>query len=237
MVRVLVLDNHFLLPDGLRGRLTAEPGLTVVGQAATGAEAIGMSTALGPDVVLVGGRFTGGAGLEAIRRIARPPLPRVLASPHLTAPQDARPPGVLALAPAGDREYALGALRAGAVGLLTDGATPEELVAAIRDVSAGRAVLSPDAPRAIIEAVRRLSAVRLDDQLTRLHGLTRRERDVLVAVASGHSNAEIADRLSIAPSTVKTHVGRVMHKIGARTRVQAVTFAYESGLLRAAACG
>ncbi|MET8171297.1 response regulator transcription factor [Streptomyces clavifer] len=236
MVRVLVLDNFFLPPDGLCGRLTAEPGLTVVGQAATGAEAIGMSTALGPDVVLVGGRFTGGAGLEAIRRIARPPLPRVLASPHLT-PQDARPPGVLALAPAGDREYALGALRAGAVGLLTDGATPEELVAAIRDVSAGRAVLSPAAPRAIIEAVRRLSAVRLDDRLTRLHGLTPRERDVLVAVASGHSNAEIADWLSIAPSTVKTHVGRVMHKIGARTRVQAVTFAYESGLLRAAACG
>ncbi|MFC9945918.1 LuxR C-terminal-related transcriptional regulator [Streptomyces pratensis] len=237
MVRVLVLDNPFPPHEGLRGRLTAEPGLTVVGQAATGAEAISMSTTLGPDVVLVGSRFPGVDALEVIRRIARPPVPRPLASAHRPAPEEAPPPRVLALAPAADREYALGTLRAGAVALLTDGATPDELVAAVREVAAGNTVLSPDVPRAIVEAVRRKSAVRYDEQLTRLQGLTRRERDVLVAIASGHSNAEIADRLSIAPSTVKTHVGRVMNKIEARTRVQAVTFAYESGLLRAAACG
>ncbi|MFD5762350.1 LuxR C-terminal-related transcriptional regulator, partial [Streptomyces sp. NPDC127044] len=127
------------------------------------------------------------------------------------------------------------ALRAGAGGFLPQDATPDELTAAVRIVAAGDAVTTPGVTRALIDAVRQERPARTTERETGLDMLTERERDVLTAVASGWSNAEIATRLSIAPTTVKSHVSHILAKIGARARVQAVAFAYESGLVRPAA--
>ncbi|MFB6679355.1 LuxR C-terminal-related transcriptional regulator [Streptomyces sp. NPDC056390] len=211
MISVLVVNDQRLDRLALRLLLTAEPELNVVGEAASGAEAVHLCAALDPDVALIGSRLLKADGIEAIRHIARLP-PRVLA---LTSPR---------------REgYAYAALRAGAGGVLVEDAALDELVAAIRVVAAGGAVVSPGLTRALIHAVRRL------DPAVELGVFTARERDVLIAVASGWSNAEIAQLLSIAPTTVKCHVSRILTKLGARARVQAVTFAYESGLVRPAA--
>ncbi|MCX5521984.1 response regulator transcription factor [Streptomyces bobili] len=232
MVSVLIVNSRSLHRLGLRMFLADEPDLTVVGEAANGAEAVRLSTALRPDVVLMDGRLSAPEGVEAIRSIVRPPLlPQVPRLPGTAV----SPPRVLVLTPVDEEGYAYAALRAGAGGFVLEDATPEELIAAVRVVAAGDAVITPDLTRALIDAVRRQGASPLPGRGIGPDTLTQRERDVLVAVASGWSNAEIAARLSIAPTTVKSHVSHILAKIGARARVQAVAFAYEYGLVRPAA--
>ncbi|MCX4759463.1 response regulator transcription factor [Streptomyces sp. NBC_01275] len=240
MVSVLIVNDQSLQRLGLRMLLAGEPDLTVVGAAAGGAEAVRMSAALRPDVVLLDGRLSDPEGMETIRRIAQrarlSPVPApVPALANTSAGTGEAPPRVLVLTSAGHEEYASAALRAGAGGFLLKDATPDELTAAIRVVAAGDAVITPGLTHALIDAVRQQRTPRPLSRVVALDALTERERDVLVAVASGWSNAEIAARLCIAPTTVKSHVSHILAKIGARARVQAVAFAYESGLVRPAA--
>ncbi|MGY6018759.1 LuxR C-terminal-related transcriptional regulator [Streptomyces spinosirectus] len=232
MVSVLLVNDQSLQRLGLRMLLTAEPGLTVVGEAANSAEAVAMSTALRPDVVLMDVPLADAADIEAVRRIARPARFR---PPAESVPTGETPPRVLVLTSAVDEDHAYAALRAGADGFLLTDASPEELTAAVRIVAAGDAVITPTLTRALIDTVRAEPAARPLRPDVELAALTQRERDVLTAVASGWSNSEIALRLSIAPTTVKSHVSHILGKIGARARVQAVAFAYESGLIRPAA--
>ncbi|MEV0222153.1 response regulator transcription factor [Streptomyces sp. NPDC050704] len=231
MATVLIVNDQSLQRLGFRMLLAAQPGLTVVGEAATGAEAVRMSAELHPDVVLMDSHIPDKDSIEAIRRITRP-----AALPQQPGP--ARPgrrsPHVLILTTTSDDEYTYGALRAGACGLLPQDATPDELTAAIHSVAAGNAVITSRLTRELIDAIRQLHPVHPAGRADRLDTLTARERDVLTAVASGWSNAEIAARLSIAQTTVKSHITRILTKTGARARVQAVVFAYESGLVRPA---
>ncbi|MEU5309979.1 response regulator transcription factor [Streptomyces sp. NPDC021562] len=237
-VSVLVVNDQSLQRLALRMLLTAEPGLTVVGEAADGDEAIRAGAALRPDVVVMDSTLSRADAIDTIRRITGP------AHPAGPAPR-ARTPGLPGEEPsatrvlvltAADREAdAWAALRAGAAGFLLNDADPAELTAAIRVVATGDAVITPGLTRALIDAVRQQHTVRPLPRTSGIGTLTQRERDVLIAVASGWTNAEIAQWLSIAPTTVKTHVSNVLGKIGARARVQAVTFAYESGLIRPAA--
>ncbi|MER7835246.1 response regulator transcription factor [Streptomyces sp. NPDC096040] len=233
MVSVLVVNDQSLQRLALRMLLTAEPGLTVAGEATDGDGAIRASAALRPDVVLMDSHLSGAAGIETIRHLTRPAR-RTTRTPGFPA-EEAYAPRVLVLTAADQEAEAWAALRAGAGGFLLDDADPAELTAAIRVVAAGDAVITPGLTRALIDAVRQQHTVRPLPRTSGLGALTGREHDVLVAVASGWSNAEIAQWLSIAPTTVKTHVSNVLAKIGARARVQAVTFAYESGLIRPAA--
>ncbi|WP_314219439.1 response regulator transcription factor [Streptomyces zaehneri] len=232
MASVLIADDQSLQRVGLRMLLTAEPDLTVVGDTASATEAVRMSAALRPDVVLLGGHRPEKDDIETIRRIAHPP--RLTAVPGPTGPVGQQP-RILVLTSTGDEGYAYAALRAGAGGFLPKDATAHELTAAIRVVAAGDAVITPELTRALIDTVRHERAPRPGERAVGLDTFTGRERDVLVAVASGWSNAEIAARLSIAPTTVKSHVSHILAKIGARARVQAVAFAYEYGLVRPAA--
>jgi DNA-binding NarL/FixJ family response regulator len=232
MVSVLVVNDQSLQRLALRMLLDPEPDLSVVEEAASGAEAVRMSTELRPDVVLLGSHPARPGDITTVRHLARPQR-----GPRLLEPADATPhtPRVLVLIAAGHEGYAYAALRAGADGFLLEDAAPDELASAVRVVAAGDAVITPDLTHALIDAVRRQHTGRPLPRTSNLDALTGRERDVLTAVASGWSNAEIAERLSIAPTTVKTHVSNILGKIGARARVQAVTFAYESGLVRPAA--
>ncbi|MEU6139657.1 response regulator transcription factor [Streptomyces sp. NPDC047081] len=223
MTSVLVVHDQSLQRLGLRMLLAAEPDLTVVGETANAFEAARMTAELRPDVVVMGSRASDADGVEAIRRITRP-----------AGAGDHRP-RLLALTPTNDESYAYAALRAGAGGFLLQDATPEELSAAVRVVAAGDAVITPGLTRALIDTVREQKPLRRITQEVELGTLTQRERDILTAVASGWSNAEIGQRLSIAPTTVKSHVSHILAKIGARARVQAVVFAYESGLVQPAA--
>ena len=222
MTSVLIVHDQSLQRLGLRMLLAAEPDLTIVGEATSGIEGVRMSAALCPDVVLMDSRVSEGDGLDAIRRITRAP----------TLPAGGRSPRVLVLTPTSHERYTYAALRAGAGGFLLQDATPDELTAAVRIVAAGDAVITPVLTRALIDTVRQQRPVRLLEREGGLGTLTGRERDVLTAVASGWSNAEIATRLSIAPTTVKSHVSNILTKIGARARVQAVVFAYDVGLVR-----
>ncbi|CAM5265203.1 LuxR C-terminal-related transcriptional regulator [Streptomyces aurantiogriseus] len=231
-VSVLVVNDQSLQRLGLRMLLAAEPDLTVVGEAASGAEAVRMSAALRPDVVLMDSHACETGDIEAVRRIRRSPrLARIPEPSGGGAPA----PRVLVLAPADHEGYAYAALRAGADGFLSKDATPDALIAAVRAVAAGDAAITPALTRALIDTVRRQHTTGPVQRDTGLDTLTERERDVLTAVASGWSNAEIAARLSIAPTTVKSHVSHILAKIGARARVQAVAYAYEYGLVRSAA--
>ncbi|MDW4906677.1 response regulator transcription factor [Streptomyces sp. ADMS] len=232
MASVLVVHRQSLQRLGLRMLLAAEPDLTVVGEATSGAEAFRMSAAFGPDVVLMDSLVVDTGGIDVIRRISRPPaLPPVSEPARATG----RPPRVLVLTPTDHERYAYAALRAGAGGFLPQDATPEELTAAVRIVAAGDAVITPGLTRALIDTVRHERTLGSLERESELGALTSRERDVLTAVAAGWSSTEIATRLSISPTTVKSHVSRILAKIGARARVQAVVFAYESGLVRPAA--
>ncbi|GAA3768986.1 response regulator transcription factor [Streptomyces coacervatus] len=232
MVSVLIVNDQSLQRVGLRMLLAAEPDLTVIGEAASGGEAVGLCATLRPDVVLMDSRLAQADDIDAIRRIARPPRFLPAAESAMAA---GTPPRVLVLTSSSDDRHAHAALRAGAGGFLLTNAAPEELTAAIRVVAAGDAVITPALTRALIDAVRAQPAVRPVEREAGLATLTERERDVLTAVASGWSNTEIAVRLSIAPTTVKSHVSHILAKIGVRARVQAVAFAYESGLIRPAA--
>ncbi|MDN3024028.1 response regulator transcription factor [Streptomyces sp. S.PB5] len=228
MTSVLIASDQSLQRHGLRMLLAGEPDLTVAGEARSGAEAVRLSAVLRPDVVLLDGRLHETEGAGIIRRITRPAALAVSAEP-------VGPARVLVLTPTGDEGPAYEALRAGAGGFLPQDATPDELVAAIRVVAAGDSVITPHLTRALIDTVRQLQPALTAPSGVRPATFTDRERDVLVAVASGWSNSEIAEKLSIAPTTVKSHVSHILAKIGARARVQAVTFAYESGLVRPAA--
>lgn len=222
MIRVLLVDDQALLRMGMRLVLEAAGDLTVVGEAGDGAAALTQVVALEPDVVLMDIRMPGMNGIEATARIcAEHPRSRVLIL--TTFDLD---------------EYAFEGLRAGASGFLLKDAPPEELVRAIRTVATGDAVVSPRVTRRMLDLFAdRMPASGGTDaggpaRDPRLAQLTPREEEVLRAVAEGLSNVEIADRFVLSETTVKTHVGRILAKLGVRDRVQAVVFAYETGLVR-----
>ncbi len=218
-ISVLLADDQPLLRRGFRMILEAESDLTVVAEAGHGDEAVDLTRRCTPDVVLMDIRMPGTDGIEATRRIT------------------AAHPGVrvLALTTFDLDDYAFGALRAGASGFLLKDVRPAELVAAIRTVAAGDAVVSPRVTRRLLEEyaqVLPLSAGQRAQRYPQLSALTEREREVLVAVARGLSNAEIAAALFVSEATVKSHVGRILAKLGLRDRVQVVVLAYETGLVQ-----
>ena len=218
MTRLLLADDQALIRMGFRMVLEAEDDLEVVGEADDGRSAVSQAVALRPDVVLMDVRMPGMNGIEATERI-------VAEAPEAK---------VLILTTFDLDEYAFAGLRAGASGFLLKNAEPAELVGAIRAVGAGDAVISPRVTRRMLEM--------FSDHLPatgeapsgadpRLAELTPREVEVLKAVAEGLSNAEVADRLFLSEATVKTHVGRILAKLGVRDRVQAVILAYETKLV------
>ncbi|MPV38339.1 response regulator [Georgenia subflava] len=220
-VRVLLADDQALLRMGFRMVLEAEDDIEVVGEAADGTSAVQMVAALAPDVVLMDVRMPGMNGL--------------VATEHITADH----PGtrVLILTTFDLDEYAFAGLRAGASGFLLKDTRPGDLVQAIRTVASGDAVVSPRITRRMLELFGQHlpsgeGAPGTGDDDPRLSRLTAREREVLELVAQGLSNSEIAGRLMVSETTVKTHVGNVLGKLGLRDRVQAVVLAYETRLVR-----
>ncbi|MEU3752103.1 response regulator transcription factor [Streptomyces olivoreticuli] len=222
-IRVLLADDQALLRSAFRVLVNSEPDMTVVGEAADGAEAVELARRHLPDVVLMDIRMPGTDGLAATRAICSDPaLSEVRVVMLTTFEVD---------------EYVVQSLRAGASGFLGKGAEPEELLSAIRITRAGESLLSPAATKGLIakflaQADPGPHAENEDRAATRLGALTGREREVLVQVAGGLSNDEIGERLAVSPLTVKTHVNRAMAKLSARDRAQLVVIAYESGLVR-----
>ncbi|WP_369390921.1 response regulator [Streptomyces sp. CG1] len=218
MTTVLVVDDQPLQRYGFRMLLDSVPETEVVGEAAHGAEAVRKAAELRPDVVLMDVRMPGMDGIEATRRI-------------VAAGDRSR---VLVLTTFDLDEYVHAALRAGASGFLLKDARPEELLAGIRAVAVGDAVIAPALTRRLLHEFARLVPPGADANAEdpRLSSLTDREREILVAIGKGWTNGEIAARFVLSESTVKTHVGRVLAKIGARDRIQAVIFAYDRGLAR-----
>jgi DNA-binding NarL/FixJ family response regulator len=218
-VRIVIADDQALVRAGLATLLDSQPGLTVVGQAGTGEEAVQLARKLAPDVVLMDIRMPVLNGLAATRRIlSAPPAP------------GARPVRVVVLTTYDLDEYVYEALRAGASGFLLKHAPPEELLLGVRAAADGGALLSPRVTRRLVAefAARRPAARRPPPELARL---TPREREVLDLVICGRSNTEIADTLVVSQSTVKTHLGHILDKLGLRDRVQVVVFGYEHGLV------
>ncbi|MFJ6247670.1 MULTISPECIES: response regulator [unclassified Streptomyces] len=226
-IRVLLADDQALLRSAFRILVDSEPDMEVVGEAPDGARAVELARAERPDVVLMDIRMPGTDGLAATRAIT--------ADPGLSGVR------IVMLTTFEVDEYVVQSLRAGASGFLGKGAEPEELLGAIRVAHAGEALLSPAATKGLITSF--LAQGPRDDgadaagegaraRSERLDALTAREREVLVLVAGGLSNDEIARRLDVSPLTVKTHVNRTMAKLGARDRAQLVVTAYESGLVR-----
>jgi len=218
-ISVLLVDDQPLLRRGFRMILEAEGDLTVAAEAGNGAEAINLARRHTPDVVLMDIRMPGTDGIEATRRITA---------------DDARV-RVLVLTTFDLDEYAFGALRAGASGFLLKDVRPGDLVAAIRTVAAGDSVISPRVTRRLLEEyaqVLPLSASQRAQRYPQLDTLTEREREVLIAVARGLSNTEIAATLYVSEATVKSHVGRILAKLALRDRVQVVVLAYEAGLIQ-----
>lgn len=213
-IRILLVDDQPLLRMGFRLILEAEEDLEVLGEASDGAAAVALAAELDPDVVLMDIRMPGMDGIEATARICRSNGPRVI----LLTTFDLD-------------EYVLSGLRAGASAFLLKDAAPAELVTALRVVAAGDAVVAPSITRRLLENHWLTGPVAAPPPDPRLAELTAREREVLSAVAEGLSNAEIAARLFVGETTVKTHVGRVLAKLELRDRVQAVVYAYESGLV------
>lgn len=216
-LRVLLVDDQELVRYGLRLVLEAAPGLIVVGEASDGAQAIGAAERLRPDVVLMDVRMPGIGGIEATRRIS-------------TLVPQAR---VLVLTTYDVDDAAFRALDAGAAGFLLKDTRPADLVAAVRAVGAGDAVVSPRITAKLIEiAAPHLGVQRHGDAEGALAELSPREREILVLIGRGETNGEIAAALHLSESTVKAHVGRVLHKLDLRNRVHAVIRAYEWGLVR-----
>jgi DNA-binding NarL/FixJ family response regulator len=215
-IRVLLVDDHALARAGFRMVLDTEPDIEVVGEAATGRQAIHSARRLAPDVVLMDVRMPELDGIAATREIA-----------------DGGAPRVLILTTFDLDEYVYDALAAGASGFLLKDVGPEQLTEAIRVVAAGEALLAPTVTRRLIDELVRGGRRRLRTP-PGLAELTPRELEVLELVAQGLSNAEIADLLTVEETTIKTHVSRLLAKLGLRDRVQAVVLAYESGLARGA---
>lgn len=222
MPTVLIVNDQALQRLGLRMYLEAQPDLTIVGEATACDQAVRLTRVLRPDVVLIDMGQPDEEHFKAIRSITGHDHRRGI--PHIAR--------VLVLTPFDGDESACAALRAGADGLLLKDALPSELTAALRLVSVGSAVLSPRLTRALVDVVREQNPAALPERRRMLSHLTGRECEVLAALASGWSSTEIAERLSIAPTTVKSHIRNILTKIGARARVQAVVFAYETGLVR-----
>jgi DNA-binding NarL/FixJ family response regulator len=216
-ISVLIADDQAMVRAGFAALLDAHTGIRVVGQAATGLEAVKLSARLDPDVILMDVRMPELDGIAATRRILGPEYPA------------AHVPRILMLTTFDIDEYVYDALKAGASGFLLKDALPEELVHAVRVVADGDALLAPSVTRRMI-AQFAAQKPRAPRAAAILADLTEREREVLVLLGKGLSNAEIGAELFISEQTVKTHVGKVLAKIGARDRVQAVIFAYDSGL-------
>jgi DNA-binding NarL/FixJ family response regulator len=214
-VGVLIVDDDKLMRTGLRAVLSVDEGIEVIGEASDGRSAIDRSRRLKPDIVLMDVRMPVLDGISATREL-------------LAADEDVR---VIILTTFEEDDYVFGGLAAGASGFLLKRAEPEELIAAIHTVAAGEALLSPSVTRRVIEEMARQPTVSEADD-GRLRELTGREREVLELIAQGCTNAEIGERLVIEESTVKTHVKRILMKLDLRDRVQAVIFAYETGLIR-----
>ncbi|WP_432036764.1 response regulator [Streptomyces cucumeris] len=222
-IKVLLADDQALLRSAFRVLVDSDPDMEVVGEASDGAEAVEIVRSEGADVVLMDIRMPGTDGLTATRLISE--------DPELTEVR------VVMLTTFEVDEYVVDSLRAGASGFLGKGAEPEELLSAIRIAAAGEALLSPAATKGLIarflaqgEGARDGGESAYD--ASRLDALTVREREVLVQVAGGLSNDEIATLLEVSPLTVKTHVNRAMAKLGARDRAQLVVISYETGLVR-----
>ncbi|HEX4702065.1 MAG TPA: response regulator transcription factor [Pseudonocardiaceae bacterium] len=219
-MRILLVDDEPLLRLGFRLVLESQPDMSVVGEAGEGASALRQVAEHDPDVVLMDVRMPGVDGIDATRRIVR---------------EHGRS-RVLILTTFDLDEYAFAGLKAGASGFLLKNVPPEDLLSAIRAVASGDAVVAPSVTRRLLDAMaHRLPDGRgghADGRDGRLQRLTEREHEVLLQVAQGHSNSEIADELSVSEATVKTHVGRVLNKLELRDRVQAVVFAYQNGLVQ-----
>jgi DNA-binding NarL/FixJ family response regulator len=215
-VRIVVADDHQVVRTGFAALLDTQPDFTVLGAASDGAEAVRMSRELRPDVVLMDVRMPGTDGIEATRQ--------------LTGRADG--PRVIILTTFDLDEYVYDALRAGASGFLLKDVTAERLFDAVRVVAAGEALLAPAVTRRLISEFARLPPKAADQRApAAIAELTQRETEVLRLLAEGLSNLEIAGRLVVTEETVKTHVSRVLHKLGLRDRTQAVVLAYESGLV------
>ncbi|AQA11997.1 response regulator transcription factor [Streptomyces samsunensis] len=220
-IRVLIADDQMMVRQGFTVLLNAEPDIEVVGQAVDGADAIAQVAELAPDVVLMDIRMPGVGGIEATRRLTEPVGATVK---------------VLVLTTFDLDEYVYEALRAGASGFLLKDASADELAHAVRVVAAGDALLAPNITKRLIGEFSRVTAAAPRAPLRdRVGDLTERETEVLTLIAQGLSNAEIAARLVVAEQTVKTHVSRILFKLGLRDRTQAAVFAYETGLVRPSA--
>ncbi len=215
-VRVAIADDQWLVRDGFRVQLGLAGDMAFAGEASTGEQAVALAVREHPDVMLMDVRMPVLDGIEATRRIT--------ADPQTAGVR------VLVLTTFDVDEYVFAALRAGASGFLLKDATPEELLTAIRLVAAGEALLAPAATRHLVDAFVSRPSLGHPDALL-VGALTGREREVLRLVAQGLSNAEIAGRLVVSPATAKTHVSRILAKLGLRDRAQLVIAAYESGLI------
>jgi len=214
VIRILIADDQALVRDGLRAIAELEDDIEVVGEASDGAEAVAASRRLNPDVVLMDVRMPGLDGIEAARRLL----------------SDSDPPRVLMLTTFDRNEYVYEAMKAGASGFLLKDVRRDQLAGAIRTVAAGDALISPSITRRLIEQFcSRPSPAGMPEETA---SLTPREVEVLKLVASGFSNAEIAQQLFVGETTVKTHIARILAKLGLRDRVQVVVFAYETGLVQ-----
>jgi DNA-binding NarL/FixJ family response regulator len=214
-IRVLLVDDQDLVRAGFGVILGSEPGITVVGEASNGEQAVRRAIELEPDVVCMDVQMPVMDGLEAARQIS------------------ARVPGasILMLTTFDRDDYLFGALQAGASGFLLKNSTPEQLIDAVQVLAKGDALLSPDVTRAVIERCTSVAATGRPALGTSLDELSPREREVLALLARGKTNAEIADILFVGEATVKTHVSKVLMKLSLRDRVQAVVFAYERGVV------
>ncbi|MGY5044575.1 response regulator [Streptomyces sp. 900105755] len=216
-IRVVIADDQQMVRQGFTVLLNAQPGIEVVGQAVDGLDAVAKVAELTPDVVLMDIRMPELGGIEATRRI-------VGERPHIR---------VLVLTTFDLDEYVYEALRSGASGFLLKDASADKLAEAVRVVAAGDALLAPGITRRLITQFSQLDGGGVRAPLkARIADLTERETEVLALIAQGLSNAEIAARLVVAEQTVKTHVSRILVKLGLRDRTQAAVFAYESGLIR-----
>ena len=212
----MLADDQALVRGGLRKIVETEPDMTVVAEASDGLQAVDAARASKPDVAVLDIRMPHLDGIEATRRILA------------ALEEDVR---VLMLTTFGLDDYVFDALRAGASGFMLKDAPPEELLDAIRVVAGGSALLAPAVTRAVVEEFARRSPATAAETSPRLEELTEREREVLLLLTRGRSNAEIAAELVVSEATVKTHVAHVLMKLGVRDRVQAVIFAYEAGLV------